>query len=265
VRCGSRRRRLAPARSGGMQPWQGPEPSPPPLPPHPCRARPWRPATLPWRLWPTAGWTCWTPRWAHLPLLLLLLLLGLAAGSGNASLTPPHPSPNPLRPLLQGTDLTDEELLEYISESSVMSKGLEEYDGRKSCAITCAKRLGQFLGDERIKDKGLVCQYVISRLPQAQVGHACGGGGCCTACSRLLQAPACPPAPPSPPPSTCDRRTCRSTCPTPPLSATHAAHQRPRHPRQHLQRRAQRGAHLPAQVGRRRGRWAARRGTCLPA
>jgi DNA polymerase epsilon subunit 1 len=49
-----------------------------------------------------------------------------------------------------------------------MSKGLEEYEGRKSCSITCARRLGQFLGDERIRDKGLVCQYVISRLPQAQ-------------------------------------------------------------------------------------------------
>ena len=37
---------------------------------------------------------------------------------------------------------------------------------RKSCAITTAKRLGQFLGDERIKDKGLVCNYVIARRPE---------------------------------------------------------------------------------------------------
>lgn len=35
--------------------------------------------------------------------------------------------------------------------------------GRKSCAITCAKRLGAFLGDERIKDKGLNCTYVIAK------------------------------------------------------------------------------------------------------
>ena len=33
----------------------------------------------------------------------------------------------------------------------------------KSCAITTAKRLAQFLGDERIKDKGLNCTYVIAR------------------------------------------------------------------------------------------------------
>ena len=84
----------------------------------------------------------------------------------------------------QGVDLTDDELVEHISESSVMSKSLEEYEGvgemgkgaggvrrperevhhitprltlsdtahtspsegRKSCAITCAKRLGQLLG-----------------------------------------------------------------------------------------------------------------------
>lgn len=37
--------------------------------------------------------------------------------------------------------------------------------GRKSCAITTAKRLAAFLGDERIKDKGLACQYVIARVP----------------------------------------------------------------------------------------------------
>ena len=30
---------------------------------------------------------------------------------------------------LQGTDVTDEELLEYISESSTMSKAMDEYDG----------------------------------------------------------------------------------------------------------------------------------------
>ena len=38
--------------------------------------------------------------------------------------------------------------------------------GRKSCAITTAKRLGQFLGDERIKDKGLNCAYVIAQNPR---------------------------------------------------------------------------------------------------
>ena len=46
-----------------------------------------------------------------------------------------------------------------------MSKALDEYEGRKSCAITTARRLAQFLGDERIKDKGLNCNYVIAKRP----------------------------------------------------------------------------------------------------
>ncbi|EFN52544.1 hypothetical protein CHLNCDRAFT_26745 [Chlorella variabilis] len=65
----------------------------------------------------------------------------------------------------RGVDLTDEELVDHISEMCVMSKSLEEYEGRKSCAVTCAKRLSEFLGDGRIKDKGLVCNYVIARNP----------------------------------------------------------------------------------------------------
>ncbi len=40
------------------------------------------------------------------------------------------------------------------------------FAGRKSCAITTAKRLAQFLGDERIKDKGLNCNYIIARHPE---------------------------------------------------------------------------------------------------
>ncbi|KAK9824549.1 hypothetical protein WJX72_011249 [[Myrmecia] bisecta] len=65
----------------------------------------------------------------------------------------------------QGVDLGDEELIDYISESCTMSKALDEYEGRKSCAITTAKRLAQFLGDERIKDKGLNCNYLIAKRP----------------------------------------------------------------------------------------------------
>lgn len=98
----------------------------------------------------------------------------------------------------QGEGITTDELLGYISESSVMSKALAEYEGacghldlpeapcfqmcpcikanlltssvtgRKSCAITTATRLGQFLGDQRIKDKGLVCNYIVARWPHSQ-------------------------------------------------------------------------------------------------
>lgn len=66
----------------------------------------------------------------------------------------------------RGTDLTDQEVVDLISEMSVMSKGLDDYEGRKSCAITTATRLAQFLGDERVKDKGLVCHYVVAAHPR---------------------------------------------------------------------------------------------------
>lgn len=66
----------------------------------------------------------------------------------------------------QGADLSDEELLEYISESSMMSKSMEEYGDRKSCAMTTARRLAELLGREFIKDKGLNCQYVVAAKPE---------------------------------------------------------------------------------------------------
>lgn len=57
----------------------------------------------------------------------------------------------------------DSELIEYLSESCVMSKSVDDYGERKSSAITTARRLAAFLGDERLKDKGLVCNYVIAQ------------------------------------------------------------------------------------------------------
>ncbi|KAL2635827.1 hypothetical protein R1flu_007306 [Riccia fluitans] len=66
----------------------------------------------------------------------------------------------------QGVDLADSELLDYISESSTMSKSLEDYGERKSCAMTTARRLADFLGDAMIKDKGLSCRYIVAKDPQ---------------------------------------------------------------------------------------------------
>ncbi|XP_010242612.1 PREDICTED: DNA polymerase epsilon catalytic subunit A-like [Nelumbo nucifera] len=66
----------------------------------------------------------------------------------------------------QGTDIADSELLDYISESSTMSKSLADYGEQKSCAVTTAKRLADFLGDTMVKDKGLRCQYIVAREPQ---------------------------------------------------------------------------------------------------
>ncbi|CAN6479373.1 unnamed protein product [Victoria cruziana] len=66
----------------------------------------------------------------------------------------------------QGIDIADGELLDYISESSTMSKSLVDYGEQKSCAVTTAKRLADFLGDTMVKDKGLRCQYIVAREPQ---------------------------------------------------------------------------------------------------
>ena len=65
----------------------------------------------------------------------------------------------------QGRNFDDEELLEFISESSVMSKPAIDYGDRKSTSLTTAHRLSQFLGADLIKDKGLVCKYIISKKP----------------------------------------------------------------------------------------------------
>jgi DNA polymerase epsilon subunit 1 len=65
----------------------------------------------------------------------------------------------------RGKFLTDEDLVDYISEATTMSKSLEEYGDRKSCATTCAKRLGDFIGGDLVKDKGVKAQYVIANKP----------------------------------------------------------------------------------------------------
>ncbi|XAR60114.1 DNA-directed DNA polymerase [Bertholletia excelsa] len=66
----------------------------------------------------------------------------------------------------QGKDIADWELLDYISESSTMSKSLADYGEQKSCAVTTAKRLADFLGDAMVKDKGLHCQYIVACEPK---------------------------------------------------------------------------------------------------
>jgi len=66
----------------------------------------------------------------------------------------------------QGKDIADSELLDYISESSTMSKSLSDYGQQKSCAVTTARRLADFLGDTMVKDKGLRCQYIVACEPR---------------------------------------------------------------------------------------------------
>jgi DNA polymerase epsilon subunit 1 len=66
----------------------------------------------------------------------------------------------------KGSTLADEELIELICENKNMTKTLEEYGAQKSTAITTAKRLAEFLGEQMVKDKGLNCKYIISSKPK---------------------------------------------------------------------------------------------------
>lgn len=65
-----------------------------------------------------------------------------------------------------GSMLADEELIDLICENKSMTKTLEEYGAQKSTAITTAKRLAEFLGEQMVKDKGLNCKYIISSRPK---------------------------------------------------------------------------------------------------
>ncbi|KAF2838494.1 DUF1744-domain-containing protein [Patellaria atrata CBS 101060] len=66
----------------------------------------------------------------------------------------------------RGSALADEELIDLICENKSMTKTLEEYGAQKSTAITTAKRLAEFLGEQMVKDKGLNCKYIISSSPK---------------------------------------------------------------------------------------------------
>ena len=66
----------------------------------------------------------------------------------------------------RGATLADEELIDLICENKNMTKTLEEYGAQKSTAITTAKRLADFLGEQMVKDKGLNCKYIISSRPK---------------------------------------------------------------------------------------------------
>ncbi|KAK5114274.1 DNA polymerase epsilon catalytic subunit [Meristemomyces frigidus] len=66
----------------------------------------------------------------------------------------------------KGTTMADQELIDLICENKSMTKTLEEYGAQKSTAITTAKRLAEFLGEQMVKDKGLNCKYIISSRPK---------------------------------------------------------------------------------------------------
>ncbi|KAI5689504.1 DNA polymerase family B [Leishmania braziliensis] len=66
----------------------------------------------------------------------------------------------------KGEGYDTEEILEKITESSNMTRRLSEYpESQKSLAITTARRIAEFLGPQMVKDKGLACHFIISRMP----------------------------------------------------------------------------------------------------
>lgn len=66
----------------------------------------------------------------------------------------------------KGEYVDDVELIDYIGEERVLSKGVHEYGTKKGTSITCAKRLAEFLGDEILKDDGgLNVKFIISKNP----------------------------------------------------------------------------------------------------
>jgi DNA polymerase epsilon subunit 1 len=65
----------------------------------------------------------------------------------------------------RGESLDDEELLDLISENKSMSRQLDDYGTQKGTSQTTARRLGDFLGAEIIKDKGLNCKFIIAEQP----------------------------------------------------------------------------------------------------
>lgn len=68
----------------------------------------------------------------------------------------------------KGEGMSDAAILELLVEQNNMSKSLDEYiiAKQKSCAITCAGRMQEFLGAAIAKDKGLATMYVIARKPE---------------------------------------------------------------------------------------------------
>lgn len=62
-------------------------------------------------------------------------------------------------------EISDQDLFEFITENRSMSRNLHEYGQQKSTAISTARRLAEWLGEDMVKDKGLACKFVISARP----------------------------------------------------------------------------------------------------
>ena len=65
----------------------------------------------------------------------------------------------------QGKGMRDEDVIDLIAQSKVLSKNIKEYDGRKGVAITAAKRMSEFLGPDLLEGKGIKCSFVVAKKP----------------------------------------------------------------------------------------------------
>lgn len=69
----------------------------------------------------------------------------------------------------KGTSYEEEEVIAKLTESSSLSRRLADYPpNQKSLGLTTARRIGELLGPQMTKDKGLLCAFVISRLPHGR-------------------------------------------------------------------------------------------------
>ena len=65
----------------------------------------------------------------------------------------------------EGSMLLTAELIEYIGEERRLARSITGYGTQKSAALTCAKRLAEFLGIDITRDQGLNTKFIIAKKP----------------------------------------------------------------------------------------------------
>ncbi|KAM0677458.1 DNA polymerase epsilon catalytic subunit [Binucleata daphniae] len=65
----------------------------------------------------------------------------------------------------EGMYLSNNDIFELFSESKNMSKEFDEYAGRKTTSTLTANKMSEFLGKNILQEKGLKCQYIVSKYP----------------------------------------------------------------------------------------------------
>ena len=61
--------------------------------------------------------------------------------------------------------MDDDEIMGLILEKKSLSRRLVDYGQQKGTAVTTARRLAEFLGEEMVRDAGLQPKMIISRMP----------------------------------------------------------------------------------------------------